>query len=143
MCTNFCDGRCKTNTLIGRENAWASSGTDHWGTMHIFFNADPAKEPTCPGYSAFDAGGPVGIMFGRHCPANTAALTDLQFESSLERSSDNNNDAFVVVILLVVVGVVGVVGAVVWHKKQQKPLDVVEVEVLSHTGSDSCYDSCQ
>ena len=48
-----------------------------------------------------------------------------------------------VVILLVVVGVVGVVGAAVWHKKQQRPLDVVEVEVLSHTGSGSCYDSCQ
>jgi hypothetical protein len=143
MCMNFCDGRCKTNALIGRENAWASSGTDHWGTMHIFFNADPANEPTCPGYSAFDAGGPAGIMFGRHCPANTAALTDLHFESSLERSSDNNNDAVVVVILLVVVGVIGVVGAAVWHKKQQKPLDFVEVEVLSHTGSGSCYDSCQ
>eukprot|EP00657_Telonema_sp_P-1_P006874 TRINITY_DN26345_c0_g1_i1.p3 TRINITY_DN26345_c0_g1~~TRINITY_DN26345_c0_g1_i1.p3 ORF type:complete len:168 (+),score=53.83 TRINITY_DN26345_c0_g1_i1:205-708(+) len=78
MCDNFCNGQCSTSPI--GHNPWEQSGTTHWATFHVFFNADPKDHPTCPGYSLWDNiihASLASIMMGRTCPDNTAALREL------------------------------------------------------------------
>jgi hypothetical protein len=144
MCENFCDDRCSTAMVFGAHNSWESSGTSHWATFHIFFNADPKNQPTCPGYSTVkNLGNPAAIPFGRTCPANTATPnTNLYFQESRDEGSSNDAAAALLVVLLVGGGIAGIAAVLVWHKKKKRIQDIVEVQpVLASTGS--CYGSQQ
>eukprot|EP00656_Telonema_subtile_P012025 TRINITY_DN1602_c0_g1_i1.p1 TRINITY_DN1602_c0_g1~~TRINITY_DN1602_c0_g1_i1.p1 ORF type:complete len:416 (+),score=77.16 TRINITY_DN1602_c0_g1_i1:110-1357(+) len=100
MCENYCDKHCSTTPVFGK-NPWESSNTEHWATMHVFFNADPLNGPTCPGFSYLKNIANVnGIAVGRTCPSNTAAPntellaapdTELAFVSTDSLQADKHN----------------------------------------------------
>lgn len=126
MCENFCATGCSTSVF--GSNPWSSSDTNHWATFHIFFNADPKSQPTCPGYEFYKNFDNLGaVAFHRTCPANTQtpntnlmALRQATQTNSDSSSSGHSGTGVTVMIVVVVVAAVGAVaGFTLWYKKPQ------------------------
>eukprot|EP00658_Telonema_sp_P-2_P005691 TRINITY_DN1214_c0_g1_i1.p1 TRINITY_DN1214_c0_g1~~TRINITY_DN1214_c0_g1_i1.p1 ORF type:complete len:386 (+),score=101.56 TRINITY_DN1214_c0_g1_i1:151-1308(+) len=130
MCENFCATDCSTSLLPGTTNPWASSGTTHWATMHIFFNADPKEQPTCPGFSYLkNLDNPGAEVFHRTCPANTQTPnTDLNAVLDPNGHSSSSQSTVVAVVVVLTVVAIFVTASVVVYKKRQStgPEDVVQ-----------------